>query len=322
VDHISLDETGRSKIRLLALRVRRHWRWAREHGLRRLVEEDELHPIGRASRAVEKWRWRRAHDVAPFAVPLFVVGLQRSGTNMLTRSLERRPEFEVHNENSRRAFQRFQLRPAPVVRDLVTTSGHRFVLFKPLCDSHRTPELLDDLGTPSHGRAIWVFRSVDGRVRSALAKFSSTNLVVLREIAAGRGDHLWQAQGLSAENRELLASFDYDRMTPESAAALFWYIRNSLYFDLGLHDRADVMLTSYDSLLADGPGVMRALCRFLDLPYASDLVAHVEARTSPHARPLDIDREIRAKCADLAARLDAAERDKRAVYAEAAPAPA
>jgi hypothetical protein len=319
VDESSLDESGHGKARWLALRVKRHWRWARGQGLRRLVEEDELHPMGRATRAFEKWRWRRAHDVAPFAVPVFVVGLQRSGTNMLTRGLERRPEFEVHNENSRRAFERFRLRPDAVVRDVVTTSGHRFVLFKPLSDSHRTAELLDDLRTPSRGRAIWMFRSPEGRARSAIAKFGSTNLAVLRAIAAGRGENLWQAKGLSAENRALVGSFDYDRMTPESAAVLFWYVRNSLYFDLGLHARNDVMLASYESLLADGASIMRTLCRFLGIGYEPVLVAHVNARMSPHRGALRIDPEISARSAELAARLEESEREKRAAYAETAP---
>jgi hypothetical protein len=300
----------------LLQRVRNHWRWAREQGLRRLIEEDQIDPIERAARSLEKRRWRRAHRVAPSAVPVFVVGLQRSGTNMLTRGFERRPEFEVHNENSRRAFERFQLRPNPVIRDIVARSGHRFVLFKPLCDSHRTTELLDHLGTVSPGRAIWVFRSVDGRVRSAIAKFGPTNLRVLSEIAAGRGDGLWQAQGLSNESRDFIRSIDYAHLSPESAAALFWYVRNSLYFELGLHERDDVMLASYDSLLRDGSAVMRVLCRFLDLPYDPDLVAHVDSARSPDQSRLAIEGGIRARCDELAERLGVAEREKRAAFGE------
>ena len=56
---------------------------------------------------------------------------------MLTRGLERAPEFEVHNENDGAAFDRFMLRGDAVVETIVRRSGHRFVLFKPLCDSHR-----------------------------------------------------------------------------------------------------------------------------------------------------------------------------------------
>jgi hypothetical protein len=291
-------------MRWIGMRVRRHWEWGRAHGFRRLIEEDQLNPLERVPLALRKRRWRRTHSIAPGAVPVYLVGVQRSGTNMLVRGLERSPEFEVRNENDGEAFQRFQLRPDPVVRDLVMRSGHRYVLFKPLCDSHRVDEILDGLGTPSPGRAIWAYRDVDGRVRSALAKFGTNNLDVLTEIAAGRGDHRWQARGMSAENQALVESFDYSTMTPESAAALFWYVRNSLYFERGLDRRDDVTLVCYDRFLADPDRNMRALCAFLDFPFDASLAGHIERREAPERRPLEIDPEIRRHCDDLAGRLE------------------
>ena len=300
-------ESGReSRARWVAMRLRRHWEWGRRHGFRRLIEEDQLNPFERIPLMLRKQRWRAAHDVAPNAIPVHLVGVQRSGTNMLVRGLERSPEFEVRNENDGDAFERFQLRPDPVIRDLVMRSGHRYVLLKPLCDSHRVGEILDTLGTPSHGRAIWAYRDVDGRVRSALAKFGTNNLEVLGEIAAGRGRDRWQARGLSPENLALIESFDYAAMTPESAAALFWYVRNSLYFEQGLDARSDVALASYDRFLADPDANMRALCAFLDFPFHSALSAHIERREAPERRPLDIDPAIRQRCDELTARLDAA----------------
>ena len=40
----------------------------------------------------------------------------------------------------------------------ISYSWHEYVLFKPLCDSHRTVELLEGLGTPTPGKAIWAYR--------------------------------------------------------------------------------------------------------------------------------------------------------------------
>jgi hypothetical protein len=299
-------ESGReSRARWIAMRLQRHWRWGRRQGFRRLIEEDQLNPLERVPLAIRKRRWRTRHSIAPNAVPVYLVGVQRSGTNMLVRGLERSPEFELRNENDSAAFQRFQLRPDPVIRELVMRSGHRYVLFKPLCDSQRVGEILDTLGTPSPGRAIWAYRSVDGRVRSALAKFGTNNLDVLSEIAAGRGRDRWQARGLSPENLALIESFDYATMTPESAAALFWYVRNALFFEQGLDRRADVALASYDRFLAQPDASMRALCGFLDFPFHPALAAHIERRDAPQRRPLAIDPEIRRHCDLLTQRLDA-----------------
>ena len=292
-----------------AMRVRRHLGWLRTQGLARLVEEDRLNPVDRAATTVGKWRWRAAHRSPPVGgAPVLLVGLQRSGTNMIVRGLERDPEFEVYNENHRVAFSRFRLRPDPVIRRLVDGSRHPYVLLKPLCDSHRTAELLDGLGSRQPGRALWVYRSVDGRARSALAKFGDANLQALREIAAGGGRHRWEAQLLSPDSLDLVASFDWIRMNAASAAALFWYVRNRLYFELGLDRRSDVLLVSYDAMLRDPVAEARRICAFLQFPYHPRLIAHVAPRAPAMPGPLDIDPRVRARCEELAARLDTAHR--------------
>jgi hypothetical protein len=246
------------------------------------------------------------------AIPVYVVGVQRSGTNMLVRGFELSPEFEVHNEDDRRAFDRFRIRPDDAIRGIVERSGHQYVLFKPLCDSHQVGRLLDELGTPSAGRSIWIYRAMEGRVRSAVATFGANNLHVLAGIAAGRGLDRWQAQGLSDEALTLIRSFDYTQLSPESGAALFWFVRNSLYFNRGLHERDDVMLVSYDAVIADPAGTMRPLCRFLDFPYTDRLVAHIHPRPPRSLAPLELHEEVLRRCEELQTQLDrAAERQAR-----------
>ncbi|GGM09500.1 MULTISPECIES: hypothetical protein [Micromonospora] len=294
-----------SALAYTARRVARHLRWARTEGVRRLVAEDRLDPVERARTAWAKRRWRRANPVPPGqAIPVYLVGLQRSGTNMLARGLDAAPSVEVRNENDRQLFHRFQLRSDAVLVDVLRRSRHRYVLVKPLCETHRVDRLLD-LPGPRAGRALWAYRDVDDRARSEVAKFGDANLRALRAVADGTIGQRWQGQRLDHATRELVANFDYDRMTPHTAAALFWYVRNSLYFRLGLVDRADVLLCSYDALLADPTGQLRRLCAFLDLPYDPALHAHVTPRP-PRRSPLPIDARVRVLCADLTTRLDAA----------------
>ncbi|MGH2641301.1 MAG: hypothetical protein ACRDGO_06350, partial [Actinomycetota bacterium] len=191
-------------------------------------------------------------------------------------------------------------------------SGHAFVLFKPLCDSHRVPELLDALRTPSAGKAIWIYRRYEGRARSAVATFGSNNLQVLRQLAAGRGLDRWQAQGLSTTSWDVIRSTDFESLSPEAAAALFWYVRNSLYFEHGLHDRPDVTLVSYDAFVGDPATTMRAICRFLGFEYSPRLVMHVENRPRRGHGALGLPDHVRERCEDLERRLDAARVKKMA----------
>jgi hypothetical protein len=223
---------------------------------------------------------------------------------MLVRGLEQAPEVEVHNENDRAAFSSFRLRPDPVVRGLVDRSRHAFVLFKPLCDSHRTPELLG-LVPAARSRAVWIYRGVDGRARSAVAKFGPANLQALTELAAGRGTGRWEAGGLTEEDLELVRSLDVARLDPHSAAALFWYLRNGLYFRLGLDRDPRVSLACYDRFLADPAGAMHGLCTRLGFPFRPDLVAGIEPGRSS-ARPLELDHRVRALCDRRAEQLAAA----------------
>jgi hypothetical protein len=304
-----MPQTREFSLWYTAGRLRRHLHWARTQGLGRLVEEDDLNPLARASRRLAKWRWRRAHGAAPgTATAVLLVGLQRSGTNMVVRGLERAPEFEVYNENHPAAFDRFRLRPDGEVRALVQASRHPFVLLKPLCDAHRTVELLEALRTRSAPQALWVYRSVEGRARSAVAKFGDHNLQVLRELAVGHGRDRWQAQGLSRDSLELIERLDWSTVDALSAAALFWCVRNRLYFDLGLHDRRDVLLVSYDAMVADPAAEMRRICDFLGFPYHPGLVRGVHARPPAPAPATRLHPRIAACCAELTERLEVARR--------------
>lgn len=287
-------------------KVARHVRWARTEGIGRLIEEDRLDPRERVATAWRKASWRRRHQVVPgTATPVYVVGLQRSGTNMLMRGIDLAPEVEVRNENDRQVFHRFQLRSDDVLAQTIRASRHALVLVKPLCESHRVDQLLDLSGVPA-GRALWVFREPLARARSEVSKFQDANLRALRAIAAGEGESIWQGQRLPAESVELVRSFDTSSMTPESAAVLFWVVRNRLFFDLGLHHRDDVLAVDYDAFVADPEGQMRRLCAFIGLACRPELFEHVVPRQSHGAQPLPVDGAVTALAAELHEQLRAA----------------
>jgi len=289
----------------LVRKFRQNWRWGKAHRWTHLIEEHDVNPMVRGQRALRKAWWRLTRpDKHSSATPVFLVGVQRSGTNMLAHGLDEMPEFQVYNEGNTKAFDDFRLRPAPVIESLIAQSRARYVLFKPLCDSHRTPELLEQFGPKA--RAIWAYRGVDGRVRSAVAKFGDSNLRVLRAFAAGEAHSAWQVQRLSPENADLVRSFDFSRLSAESGAALFWYVRNSLYFEVALDQRHDTTLLPYDQLLSEPGPVAGALCGFLGLGFRKELIANIDPSRRSQREPLPIDQRIRERCSELKERLDQA----------------
>ena len=284
-------------------RVRRHAGWLRTEGAARLIEEDDLNVLDRMRRKRAKQQWAAAQGAPGEASAVFVVGLQRSGTNLVMRLLDRFPETEVHNENSRVAFDRFRLKQAEVA-SIVDRSPHRLVVFKPLMDSHAVTDLLATGDAERPARAIWVYRNPDARARSAVAKFGANNLEAVTAIARGRSPIPWQAEGLSAEAIELAASMDYEQMTPESGAILMWYLRNVIYFDQGLDLRDDILLLSYDMLVASPTEVREALLTFVGLSERTGLFADDEVRNRRPTVYDDVPADLRRLCDDLQARLD------------------
>ena len=223
---------------------------------------------------------------------------------MLVHAFKESAEVAVYNESmDSRAFSSFALRSDEVIRELVSRSRHRCVVFKSPLDSHRVVHLLAELGTPSRGRAIWAYRSMEGRVRSLLAVWPESNWRALRDVAAGVSR--WEGSGLSEEQLALVRSFDYDRMTPDSGAALHWYLRNSFFFELDLYQRPDIALVSYERMIDDPARFLEMLCAFVGISYDSRMTRGIGRRPDPIGRHLDVDPRIRELCEALEVRLDA-----------------
>src|SRR5262245_14554380 len=164
-------------------RVARDRRWLQLEGFGRVLEEKDLSTESFRS-VVARQRWKVRHAGSDRPTVVWIVGLQRSGTNMLVRALRTAPEVQVHNEGDRRAFRDYRLRDEATLRRLIGRARADAVAFKPLCDSHRVADLLDD-PVLAPGRALWVYRSVDARVRSAVARFGTTARDALAEVARG-----------------------------------------------------------------------------------------------------------------------------------------
>jgi hypothetical protein len=283
----------------------RNWYWARTHGWADLLEEHDLNPLVRVPREARKLAWRLTSSAEPGqAHPILLFGAQRSGTNMVTHGLANAPEMEVYNEGDRRAFDRYRVRPPGRLVQLTTRSRHEFVLFKPLNDSHRAAELLDQVDWNRPARGLWVYREVRGRARSAVAKFGDSNLRVLKKRSEMPGYRHWQLEGLSDESAAILDTFDPSSLSAVDGAALFWLIRNRIVFERGLHEREDVLLVSYDRFVAEPESQMTRICQFLSFPYEPSLISHVQAPTSTPNYSSDIAPRIRAMCDEFMGRLE------------------
>src|SRR5690606_22999255 len=103
--------------------------------------------MGKAQR--QAWRsqkhlWQRLNLKPDGKTPLFVFGIQRSGTTLLMKVREKSRCMRVFQEHSRRALQQnWRLMPPEVIQGLIEESHAPAVVFKPLCDAHLADQILE-----------------------------------------------------------------------------------------------------------------------------------------------------------------------------------
>ncbi|MBA3562428.1 MAG: sulfotransferase [Gammaproteobacteria bacterium] len=226
-------------------------------------------------RTIRKWIWLRRHGPASQHRGIFILGAQRSGTTMLASCFENSPEFDVYGEMSV-AFKNSVLKSLDETRSLIAASKRPFIAFKPLTDSHRADALL---ATDAGSKAIWMYRRVEDRANSAVSKFGDTNLRFLRELMEKGPTDRWEARGITAETLSVLRKLDYAQMSAQSAAGVFWYLRNQLFFDQRLDTNPDVLLLKYEMLVRDPERVMRIVCDFLGCRFFEEMIKHIHAQS-------------------------------------------
>jgi hypothetical protein len=271
--------------------------------------------VRRASKYVyQAVRWRALHHPKL----LLIVGCQRSGTTLVTALFDADRDCRVFREFST-LYSRdrgIRLNPLPDVAAIIDRVHAPLVVCKPLVETQRVGTLLNYF---PGARALFMYRRYADVARSDLRKFGPRNAIDnIRPIAMG-DSHNWRSIGASAAVRECIRRFYSESMNPQDAAALFWFARNSLYFDLNLPARADAMLCRYEHLVLDPLNVMRRIYEFVEID-CPDLAhtAHVHAGSVRKGSELQLLPEVRTLCEQLQARLDACYEAQSRV--EAAPA--
>ena len=256
----------------------------------------------RALRAV-KAVYQRLHPAANPAPVVWVAGVQRSGTNLLMKIFDRAIDSEVFHETDARAFERYEMRPAPVISALVARSRAVRVVVKSLCELHRMARLLDEF---PGSRCVWVWRDAEAVADSMVASFG--NFVrQARALAQDSGSMDWRGAGMSVETQRVLREVVAQEIDERSAAALMWYYRNVLFFEQGLHQDPRVRLVCYDDLMVAPHAILPGLFGFAGIPYSPRCARLVGAPTysrAAEATPLR-STGVAAHCAALATRFRA-----------------
>lgn len=250
--------------------------------------------------------WRRGKALRqrvlprPVAQHVFVAGMQRSGTNLLMDVLDASLATQVFHETDPRAFDRYEMRDLPVIRQLAQASPAPVFVIKALCELDRIRALMD---TFSPAKTLWMVRDWRDSASSAVKSFGNF-VPQWKRLAHGDADD-WRGHGMSPATRELLAALYHADASEAEGAAIMWFYRNVLFFEQLLAADPRVRLVFYEDLVRDPGREVAAMYDFLGLPVNAAMAGRIHARSVKHRAPADISPAVTALCDELLARFRA-----------------
>lgn len=224
---------------------------------------------------------------------------------MLLDVLGRAPGVEAFGEEDLRVMtEECRLRSLDTVRRVALLTPAPTLMLKPICESHYADHILRQI---DGAHAVWIYRDYRDVVNSATRLWPGHALDIAKWMHAWDRSLLgWRGERLPRAWREEFTQFPLESLNETEAFALFWHLRNRVYFDCGLVDTNLVLLVRYEDLVQAPDTAFPRVFDFFGLRYRNEFAAHVSARSlGKHAAP-DIRPEIAALCDSMQARFDEA----------------
>jgi len=227
--------------------------------------------------------------------PVFVWGCHRSGTTMLLRLMKQSPWCTVYHENNEKAMREHsRFRDDETVLGLIQSERRLFPVFKPLNDAQHARS---QLHLDPRSKGLWMYRHYGDVVNSMVEKWGNSQALTYTAIATDADDGRTLdpavlldvqifSEGMSAETLSDVRRLVKPDMTPEEGAALHWYSRNRLFFDLGLDRDLRVELVRYEDVVQDPDRYLKRVFDFVGCGYRSEWAgsvfkSSVKKRASP-----------------------------------------
>ncbi len=274
--------------------------------IKRFKNLDVERVMSRLQEGARKWRQlRRTPHPTTEKLPVFVVGCNRSGTNMVCAALGKSPHGWAYQESELSlAFSAYHLRADSIIKWLIRHTPAPLVSFGSILDSQSTDELLSRF---DGAKAIWVYRRYEDVANScARMQWGHSLKDLVRWAARGEFEKLGaRGRRISSDTVQLFGELIGEDLSNEAAACLYWYMRNQLYFDLNLDQDPRVLIVQYEDTVQNPVQAFRRIFHFLGLPFDPSTVDGVFASSVGKHTWLGTDLAIQEVCDALKERLDA-----------------
>jgi hypothetical protein len=238
---------------------------------------------------------------------LFIFGCQRSGTTLLQRGiLTRDLNTCIYQESSKISLeddmQRLRLKPLNRVKKIIEQDCAPFIVLKPLVESQHSQRLLAYF---EGSRALWMYRHYKDSVLSLSKHFGYLRLLNMLRALVRNEKAEWISEHVPGHIRNIAAKYFAEDMLPYDAAALFWFVRNSLFFELNLDRHPAVKLCRYEDLIRSPLETVQGIYEFADQEFpGKHILTEVRSTSLGKGKSIRLSPETDCLCRELQARLD------------------
>lgn len=234
---------------------------------------------------------------------LFITGCQRSGTSVMQRTFEKDMNAIIYGERSKlSSIEGIRLNPLNTVKEEIRKAKAQFIVLKPLVESQNILKLLDYF---EGSKALWLYRDFKDVAASNLKTFGPRNGINdIRPIVENHPNN-WRSEGVSENTRKIIGQHFSENMKPHDAAVLFWYSRNSLFFDLGLSENPNILMCKYEHLIAKPGEVFRNIYENLGQSFPGErITAEIHSGALRKGKDIEISPAIEKLARELLEKLD------------------
>lgn len=236
---------------------------------------------------------------------LLIIGCQRSGTSLMLKVFDNDLKVKIYGEFSELSsgdHNNIRLNPFPKVQETIEKNRVPNIVMKPLVETQNSVKLLEYF---SNSKALWMFRHYKDVASSSIVRFGVDNGINnLYYIIKNDGQN-WRSEGVSKNTRKLITRYFSKSMSPNDAEALFWYIRNALFFELKLYQEPRVKLCKYEDFVLSPLEKMKSIYSFSGFQFPrKSITSSVHAKSVHKGNSLELSPDIDDLCSDMWTKLN------------------
>ena len=236
---------------------------------------------------------------------LMILGCQRSGTSLIYWIFERDLNTKIYREKSKLTShdpEKLRLNSYQFIQKEIYKHNANLIIMKPLVESQNAITLLNSI---RNSKVLWMYRNYNDVISSNLKAFGVGNGIKdLLPIIKNQITN-WRCENISDETKSIISKYFSETMNPFDAAALFWLVRNRLFFENKLYENEKIMLFKYEDLVSNPEKSMRRIYKFVDCKFPGNkIIKSVHSKSIGKGTNVKLTSGIKQLCEVLLYKMD------------------